>query len=106
MTAVADKRMRPVLDFQPGDQVLISIKHFQLCSDLCQKLAPRKMGPFTIIRATPSDLVYEVDLPDNVRIHPTVHISALKPYNASGSYQPPPAHIWMLMASWRILLML
>jgi Integrase zinc binding domain/Integrase core domain/Chromo (CHRromatin Organisation MOdifier) domain len=90
MKAAADKRMRPVPAFKPGDLVLLSIKYFRLCSGLCKKLAPRFMGPFRIVKATLSGLAYRVELPNNVHIHPVFHVSALKPFKTSGPYQPPP----------------
>jgi hypothetical protein len=42
-----------------------------------RKLAPRYSGPYTI-KEKFSDVIYVLDLPDTMKMHPTFHISRLK----------------------------
>ena len=74
--------------FHVGDQVLLSTlninKHQQ-----CRKLYPKYIGPFTIIRMI-GDVAYTLDLPPTVPIHPTFHVSLLKPYYPGRTPRPPP----------------
>jgi len=97
--------------------VLLKTKFFKLATGLTPKLAPRWVGPFKVLvrarsrgfpRAVmacplcntpfkvvhavgPYKLAYKLELPEVVkRMHPTFHVSALRPYLRSGPYQPPP----------------
>ena len=45
---------------------------------LSSKLDFKKLGPFKVKKAI-SDINYELELPDNMRIHPIFHISLLEP---------------------------
>jgi hypothetical protein len=49
--------------------------------------------PVPRLSCTHSGLAYKVESPVNVMIHPVFHVSALKPYKPSASYQPPPAPV-------------
>ncbi|KAM9342468.1 piezo-type mechanosensitive ion channel component 2 [Pholidichthys leucotaenia] len=53
-----------------------------------QKLSPRYLGPFTIKRLI-NDLTVQLDPPPSMRIHPTFHISCIKPLSASPLCPPP-----------------
>ena len=44
-----------------------------------RKLASRFIGPFPIVEKL-SPLVYKLELPTHFKIHPTFHISKLRPY--------------------------
>lgn len=83
----ADKHRRPAEQFQVGDQVLISMKHFALVPGLKLKLAPRFIGPFPITELIgPSNLSYRVELPPPLhRKHNVFHVSSLKRYHASNA---------------------
>jgi hypothetical protein len=75
-----------------SDEVLLKTKYFRLTRGLTAKLAPRWVGPFKVIKAVGSfGLAYKIELPRIVQsMHPTFHVSALRPYKRSGSYQTPP----------------
>ena len=77
---------RRAMEYQVGDQVLLSTKHirFRNCP---QKLQRRFVGPFPIIRKI-SRAAYELQLPDAWYIHPVFHISLLKPWRESSWSSP------------------
>jgi hypothetical protein len=88
-TASVNKNRPRVTEFRVGDLVLLSHK---LLRTAASRVAGSKIlrgkysGPFTISRKV-SPTAYQLDLPANIRIHPTVNIEYLKPYHAS------PAHL-------------
>ena len=88
----ADRKRRPAPQFQPGDLVLLNIKHIRLRSKLKAKLAPRYLGPFKILESVGSyGLSFRIELPPALsRVHNVFHVSSLKPYRRAGNYQPPP----------------
>ena len=95
--AAANKHRRDAPDYQPGDEVLLHTSYFKLAAGKSRKLAPRWVGPFKIVKAVgKAKLAYQIELPDVVRnMHPVFHVSALRPYNRSGSYQPPPLPVFI-----------
>jgi hypothetical protein len=89
--AQADKRRQPAPVLNPGDKVLIHMKHFRLPKGLKLKLAPRYLGPFSVLECIgPANLSYRVDLPPPLhRMHNVFHVSSLRVYHGDGTYQPP-----------------
>jgi hypothetical protein len=87
----ADKHRNDAPLLKPGDKVLIHMKHFQLPKGLKLKLAPRFLGPFSVIECIgPANLSYRVDLPPPLhRMHNVFHVSSLRVYHSEGPYQPP-----------------
>ncbi|KAI2645523.1 Transposon Tf2-8 polyprotein [Labeo rohita] len=93
----ADARRRAAPSYQPGDKVWLSTKDIRLRLP-CRKLSPRYTGPFEILRRI-NKVTYQLQLPPRYRIHPTFHISRLKPYFPSATEitgaqaEPPPPEI-------------
>src|SRR4051794_25451824 len=86
------------VQFDVGDKVLLSTKNLKLAALALapsRKFLPRFTRPFTITSVI-SPVAYHLDLPANLKIHPTFHISLLKPYINSDTFprpQPPPPDI-------------
>lgn len=86
--AVNKNRPRPQ-EFQVGDMVLLSHKLLRTAASRvagAKKLRGKYSGPFQIAKKI-SPTAYQLDLPANIRIHPTVNIEYLKEYHSS------PAHL-------------
>lgn len=77
---------RQHVTFQVNDQVLLSTSNLNT-NDRARKLISKYIGPFRISKVI-SDVVYELQLPDNFRIHPVFHISKLKPYRKADEQFP------------------
>ena len=86
--AYADSGRRK-LKLSVGQEVLLSTENIRLKSPGTQKLLPRFIGPFPV-KTKIGPVTYELQLPDALKVHPVFHVSLLKPYSKSGSYQPPP----------------
>lgn len=87
----ADTKRRE-LSFDVGTQVLLSTSNIKLKISGANKLLPRWIGPFRIMKRV-GNVAYKLELPETLKIHPVFHVSLLKPYRASGKVQPPPPPI-------------
>ncbi len=92
----ADVRRAETPTYHPGQKVWLSTRDIRMRL-LCRKLSPRFVGPFTILEQV-NPVTYKLQLPSQYRIHPTFHVSLLKPHHEPVSLpskpgqteQPPP----------------
>ena len=73
--------------FAVGNMVLLSAAHINLASQSRRpsvKLQPKYLGPYEITK-TISPVAYQLNLPDDLRIHPVFHVSLLKRYTPNDS---------------------
>ncbi|XP_068328129.1 uncharacterized protein [Pyrus communis] len=85
---LAQHRMRQQADkhrskrtFRVGDLIFLKLRPYRQTSVFkthCPKLVPRYYGPFQVI-ARVDQVAYTMDLPTQSCIHPTFHVSLLKP---------------------------
>ncbi|KAK3556303.1 hypothetical protein QTP70_007034 [Hemibagrus guttatus] len=93
----ADRHRHPHPAYQVGQMVWLSTRNPRLKLP-CQKLSPKFIGPFEIIRQV-NPVAYRLRLPASYRICPTFHACLLKPAQASaeesvvGGDPPPPLDI-------------
>jgi hypothetical protein len=79
------------IKFAVGEKVLLSTTNLNPKFG-CKKLYPKWIGPFVVTMIV-NDVAYTVKLPVGMKIHPTFHISLLKPYHDDGRAHPPPEPI-------------
>ena len=82
MKKYADQHRR-TLEFQIGDKVLLKLTP-QILKKVSSKtrqrgLIPKFEGPFEVIKKV-GEVAYMLKLPERLKLHPTFHVSFLKPY--------------------------
>ena len=82
-------RKRTDIEFQVGDQVLLSTANLRLKASGTRKLLPRYIGPFAIVKKM-GKVAYELHLPVQLRCHNVFHVSLLQKYVYGGNLSPPP----------------
>lgn len=93
---LADRHRTPAPLYQPGQKVWLSSKNIPLKTD-AKKLSPRYLGPFEIVSIINPSVV-KLKLPKSLRIHPSFHVSQLKPVHVSPLCPPakPPPPAWIV----------
>ena len=80
---------RDATEFERGDHVWLSTKNLALAGYPSAKLRPRWVGPYPILEKI-SPVVYKLQLPSTLQIHPVFHVSLLKPYRPPSTLARPP----------------
>ena len=77
-----DSRHRDV-QFRVGELVLLSTKNVRL------KLMPKWLGPLKILKLV-GPVAVQLELPSSLKMHSVFHVSLIKPYHMSGTFNPLP----------------
>ncbi len=83
---LADHHRIPSLIYQPGQKVWLSSKYIPLKTD-SKKQYPRYLDPFEIDRVINPSAV-RLKLPRAIRIHPSFHVSQIKPVQVLSIFNP------------------
>ncbi|XP_057714403.1 uncharacterized protein LOC130930451 [Corythoichthys intestinalis] len=86
--AQSDRRRTPAPAYTVGQKVWLSSKSLPLKTESA-KLAPRFVGPFEVIKVVNPNAV-RLRLPAHYRVHPTFHVSHVKPVSTSPLAPPVP----------------
>lgn len=81
----ADLRIVTAPTHQPGQKVWLSTWDIMLRLP-CRKLSARFVGHFIVEQINP--VTYKLQLPPQYKIHPTFHVSLLKPFHSPVSIEP------------------
>jgi hypothetical protein len=86
---------RTDVEYRVGDMVLLNSKNYQLKGTGKEKLKPKFVGPYKIIKKI-NNVAFKLQLPGTLRIHPVFHVSQFKPFvadpfpvRATGGRKPP-----------------
>ena len=83
MKKYVDKGKRP-LEFEQGEKILLKLTP-QIWKKIKNKqfqrgLIPKYDGPFEVVKRI-GNVAYKMKLPERFKLHPTFHVSFLKPYH-------------------------
>jgi len=85
---------RRQVEYEVGDEVMLSTRHFSVGTGRVKKLAPKWIGPFKIVEKHANGSAYKLELPESLKnLHHTFHVSLLKRYHpdTSTKQKSPPA---------------
>lgn len=93
MKETHDKKALNLNMYEPGQLVWFSMKHIALRHpSMRHKLVPRYVGPLKILECVGRNAV-RLDMPESLKVHPTVSVSLVKPYVARAGESAPPVVI-------------
>ena len=84
-----DKHRKLEPNYQVGQMVWLSTKN--LTQNVSRKFQPRFIGPFQVDKIL-NPVSVKLKLPEELKIHPTFHVSLLKPFHPDTRPEPPPPH--------------
>jgi hypothetical protein len=85
---------RRVVEFSPGDKVLLSTQHLKKEGSGIRKFYPKFIGPFTVVKMH-GQVAVELILPKEWhKRHNVFHVALVRRYSGDGTYQPPPLADW------------
>jgi hypothetical protein len=67
------------VEYEVGQKVLLKVKNFTMPEGLTSKFMSKFAGPFPIVEQV-FKYVYTLELPPVIKMHPTFHVSLLKPF--------------------------
>jgi hypothetical protein len=70
---------RREMEYAMGQKVLLNVKNFTMLEGLTPKFMSKFAGLFSILERVFKD-VYKLELPPKIKMHPTFHVSLLKPF--------------------------
>ena len=71
----SNKHCRPGIEYQINHLVYLSTKNLALPKHRAQKLMPKFIGPYKVLKAMNNSSNITIDLPKDRRINPTFHTS-------------------------------
>jgi hypothetical protein len=89
-------KSRQEVNFEEGDEMWLNIKKIRLLKGLNHKFMGPCAGPFKVLEKKFPD-TYKLELPKNLKVHPTFHVLLSKPVscdfskpNQKHNSRPPP----------------
>ena len=77
--------------FKVGDKVMLSTKNLPIRTGRTKKFEPKFVGPITVTEVLANGNAYRLDLSLQYRnLHPTFHISLLKPFDTDKTRRQDP----------------
>ena len=79
----SNKHCKPRVEYQINDLVYLSTKNLALPKHRAQKLMPKFIGPYKVLKAMNNSLNITIELQQEFkdrRVNPTFHTSLVQPY--------------------------